>query len=290
MAKLAAVVYALMCASGVWAGVWAAGRGKWSGIAVAAAGLALVVARGVVFIAPGIEERLYEYALYPYFQSTPAVLGAVALLAYLGRKAPTRMLRALLWVLMCAMVVQEGYQSARFVLAERWYGRLTGEVDSTGLCPQTSMHTCGAAAAAMLLDSAGVKTNEREMARECLVRSGVGVTDLTLLRGVRRKLKGTPWRVKVMRGLTYGELMRLRKPCLVSLRQSWLLDHTVIVDWMNERFVTMLDPEPKVGRETISRGSFERSWRGDAMVLERADGATGPEGAGAPRVERTIEF
>ena len=285
MAISAAVCFVISIIGGVGLGLYAGRRRPVIGGAIALAGLALVVVRGVIAYVPGLEPTLYAWADYPYFKLMPAGFGAAVLLSYLARKAPRPSLRRLIAVLLALMVAQEGYYSLRFVLAERWYDGLTGRVDATGLCVQTSPHTCGAAAAAMLLHSVGIPVTEREMARECLVRAGVGVTDMTLLRGLRRKLRGTPWRVRVYRNLTYNELARLPKPCLVSLRQSWFLDHAVIVEWATRRLVSVLDPDEHVGRVTMPRTLFADAWRGDALVLEGPPGRR--RSGGRPR---TLEF
>ena len=285
MALYAAICFVILIGAGVGIGLHAARRGGALGAALALAGLALVVIRGVIAYVPGLEPALFEWTYYPYFRLMPAGFGVAILLSYLTRKAPRPSLRRLIAALLVLIAVQEGYYSLQFVLAERWYDRLTGRVDATGLCLQTSPHTCGAAAAAMLLHSVGIPATEQEMARECLVRAGIGVTDLTLLRGLRRKLRGTPWRVRVYRNLSYAELARLRKPCLVSLRQSWLLDHAVIVESMSRRFASVLDPDKDAGRITMPRSLFEGSWRGDALVLEGPDVRRGKNGQRSRRLE-----
>ena len=241
------------------------------GWGVGAFGLALAVlaVQAVAAYYAGVEEWLHGWEAYPYFRLTPGCLAGVALLTFLAHRSPRRLLGWLLGLLSALVIIFNGQYQLRFIQAERWYGALTGEVDGTGWCAQTSDYTCGAAAAAMLLRAAGVETNEQEMARECLVRAGVGVTDYTLLRGLRRKLEGTGWRVELRRGLSYEDLIRLPKPCLVSLQQAWLLDHVVVVEWADGRMTQFADPDPLVGRRIVDWRSFARDWRGDALVLLR---------------------
>jgi len=269
MAVLALILSILLAIAGLWLGIALSLDRKWVGLSAVVAGLAVIAVRGVLAYSPGLEERLYELDNYPYFALTFSTAAATMVLAFLARKVARKLLAVLLWVLCVLLVLQEGYYSLQFVLAERWYARLEGKVDATGYCPQTSEYTCGAAAGAMLLHAAGVAANEEEMARLCLVRAGIGVTDLTLLRGIKRKLRGTAYTAQVLRALTYDQLLVLPKPCLVSIRQGWLLDHTVIVRFMNRRALRLLDPEPRLGPHDYSRPRFERIWRGDAMVLRK---------------------
>jgi predicted double-glycine peptidase len=268
MAVVFLLLAALLAGLGAWVGIWAAAKGRATGYALCIAGLAVIVVRGVVAHVPAVEERLYDISWYPYLALIPSTTAATAVLSFLGKVGPRRTLRSLLWVLCALLIVQEMYYSLQFVMAERWYGRLDGRVDSLGYCPQTSPYTCGAAAAAMLLRPAGIETDEQEMARLCLVRAGIGVTDLTLLRGIRHKLRDTGYAVEVLRNLDYQDLMALPKPCLVTIRQSWLLDHVVIVRTATPWRVLVSDPEPLVGRAAYAPALFERLWRGDALFLK----------------------
>jgi len=281
----------LLAAGGFALGLWVAKRGKAFGMGLAIFGLTLIVLRGVIALVPGVEEHFYELDLYPYFKLSWSTAAATMVLGYLGRKVPGRSLGILLWLLSGVVVLQEGYYSLQFVLAERWYDRLEGQVDARGYCPQTSEYTCGAAAAAMLLDSVGVETDEREMAKLCLVRAGIGVTDQTLRRGIRKKLKGTGYTAQVLKNLSYDELRLMPKPCLVTLRQTFLLDHTVIVESMDEERLLIADPDPETRWYISSRWRFEKAWRGDAMVLkpvgeddgrERGEAAAIPAGWSQP--------
>jgi len=254
-------------------------------------GLALVVLafQAAAAYSPAMEEWLHEWESYPHFRLAPGSLAAVTLLMYLAYRAPRQLLGWLLGLLSALVIVFQGQYLLRFIQAEHWHGALTGQVDETGWCGQTSPYTCGAAAAAMLLKAAGVDTDEQEMARECLVREGVGVTDYTLLRGLRRKLKGTGWRVELRRGLTYRELIDAPKPCLVSLQQGWLLDHVVVVEWADGRLTQYADPDPLMGRRIVDWRFFAREWRGDALVLVK-DGGGAEDARQSVPAEGLLEF
>jgi len=267
MATAALLVFVILAgACAWWGGRMARARLGW-GVGLSVAAVCVLVAQSLAVSWPRMEEWLHEWEAYPYFCLTPGCLAAVGLLTFLAHRSPRRLLGWLLGLLSALVIVFNGQYQLRFIQAERWYGALTGEVDDSGWCPQTSDYTCGAAAAAMLLRAAGVETNEQEMARECLVRAGVGVTDYTLLRGLRLKLAGTGWRVELRRGLSYEDLINLPKPCLVSLRQAWLLDHVVVVEWADGRQTQLADPDPRVGRRIVDWRLFARDWRGDALVL-----------------------
>ena len=270
MSIFALALLVVFSAAGAWLGEWVAGLKLSRGLPVCLGALALVAARAMTAHVPGVEDAFYLWDHYPYFKAAIFAPPALLVLAFLARRVPRRPLRVLLGLFAVVVFSQAALYSLHFVWAEHWYSALSGTVDETGYCPQTSPYTCGAASAAMLLHSAGINTTEAEMARECLVRAGIGVTDNTLARGIRRKTEGTPWRIKVIKNLRYDQLRELPKPALISLRQSWLLQHIVVVEWTEDRRVGIADPQ--TGRTVMPREQFERSWVGDALTLVRAKG------------------
>jgi len=139
---------------------------------------------------------------------------------------------------------------------------LLGTVRPDGVCLQTSGYSCSAASAAALLHAYGVTATEREMAELCVTCNGGlgagGTTHSGIMRGLRIKLEGART-VRVARPAYDG----IPQPCIVALRLSPTLTHSVMVVRVAPTEVSVMDP--LYGRGTMRRELFEREWLGSAI-------------------------
>lgn len=94
---------------------------------------------------------------------------------------------------------------------------LSGRVDRTGYCLQSSDDSCSAAAAAMILHAHGIRATEAEMATLCLTRAGHGTTPLGLFRGLALKARAVGLKPELVRASTAAGLHGLAGPGVVSV-------------------------------------------------------------------------
>lgn len=94
---------------------------------------------------------------------------------------------------------------------------LSGTVDRTGYCRQSTDDSCSAAAATMVLHAHGIPATEAEMAALCLTRAGHGTTPLGLFRGLALKARASGLRPELVRANTAAGLHALAGPGVVSI-------------------------------------------------------------------------
>lgn len=152
-----------------------------------------------------------------------------------------------------------------------------------GVCMQTSNASCSAAAAATLLHTANISSNEAEMARLCLTRND-GTSMLGLYRGLKLKTRGTSWRPIPFAGMSLQELvLTMHGPVLLSVElepgtknsehfQRWGWDvgmrHSVVIfRFLPGNLVEIGDPE--TGREIWTLDELQILWHGEAIRLEK---------------------
>lgn len=152
-----------------------------------------------------------------------------------------------------------------------------------GVCMQTSNASCSAAAAATLLHTADISSNEAEMARLCLTRND-GTSMLGLYRGLKLKTRGTSWRPVPFAGMSLQELvLTMHGPVLLSVEleagtknsehfQRWGWDvgmrHSVVIfRFLPGNLVEIGDPE--TGREIWTLDELQILWHGEAIRLEK---------------------
>jgi hypothetical protein len=172
-----------------------------------------------------------------------------------------------------------------------WYfqsppANLTGEVDATGFCRQTSEDSCSAASATMLLHAQGIATTEAEMARLCLTRSDFGTRTLGLFRGVATKAQErglTPHLASIPVG-EWGRAAALPLPAIISIgqrgvasaelrrtlrRQGWVpgLRHALLLVRADPAGQWIEVADPSYGRERWPTETLIYLWDGRALVL-----------------------
>lgn len=146
--------------------------------------------------------------------------------------------------------------------------RFTGMPDAaTGLCRQSCGYSCTAAAAVTLLHQFDFATTEREMVQRC--RTGTGGTQtMGAIYGIQSVVAQRGWRVRLDRPEGKNPAS-LHVPCLVSLRFSLGVDHSVCVLAVDAAAgtLTIADPLGKIRETKFSM--FARDWRGDCLYLEK---------------------
>ena len=219
--------------------------------------LAAVLLKVAIGRIPAAEPRLFPWDWYaivePWWYVGPAMflLGAGL---HVARKSTWR--RDLILVLCGVLLIRTGI----VVMEGRTdHANLTGMINESGLCLQTSGYSFSAAAAAMFLHLHGVEATEREMAILCLTRPGLGgTTDSGIRRGLRQRLPDREIEVSAPR---YEEL---REPAMVSILLNRWLAHSVVMLHVRPDHVVLLDP--LVGKRTLTRDRFESIWQGTAIT------------------------
>lgn len=258
------------------------------GQAVAGAGLVLVAPLHVVGLrfAPWLVRAVPVSNLVVLSNPLPLVAAGLAGLVgcHLAAKPARR------WLYTVLLTAVGAYSLA---------GRIRPLADShmdlwrNGVCIQSSLVTCSAAAAATLLRAHGIRTTEAEMVGLCRVTSR-GTDYLGLCRGLKLRTRGTQWRVRPVS----GDLRALRDACsdgpvVLSVglpgmgaddpryetEWGWRRGqaHTVVLFGFGREGLVEIG-DPAVGREHWSEEAVEVLWRGRGFRLAR-EHARGPGNA-----------
>jgi ABC-type bacteriocin/lantibiotic exporter with double-glycine peptidase domain len=135
-------------------------------------------------------------------------------------------------------------------------------VKDSAVCLQTSGYSCGAAAATSFCYYYGVTATEREMAELCVTRGGgtglAGTSDAGLMRGLRQKLSHR-YDIHIARTTSDD----LPTPALVAIEVWPGVGHCILLWRVDAEVVHVLDP--RCGRTTLSRKTFEQMWMGSAI-------------------------
>lgn len=210
--------------------------------------------------------------------------GLTVLLLLMWRQATTRGARVRAAFLCLGGLVVLGWSYG-------WYFKsppagLHGAPDATGFCPQTSDDSCSAAAAAMLLYAHEIRTDEAQMARLCLTRSGLGTPSLGLYRGVAARCSGTDLTPRLVHVGSPSRFHSLGGPAIISVG----IDRTVpaaVASKMEEygwqpgvrHAVVVTDSDPNGAWIDVSDPSYHRErwptkdlqwlWDGWGLILAR---------------------
>ena len=270
----------VLCVAGcATAGYWAARRVGYS-VTLVSCG---VVAAGMLifgrYLADGVWiAQIVPAWMLPIFGNwLPPMAGFLAGAGWvISRRQPWAKAVPLGVLILCAM-----YLPYRWIFEDhpevhnRWAGPL---------CLQTTDATCGAAAAATLLRSAGIRTTEHEMVDLCFT-TWRGTPLHGVIRGLAKKTEGTPWRVKVMNA-NAAELARLGRPAIlrVGLDGTASPDTRYVRDWGWQPGVAhmvvvyqvrpdgMLNiADPSTGWESWDPEALDVLWQGIAITLEKRE-------------------
>lgn len=139
---------------------------------------------------------------------------------------------------------------------------IKGTINEGGVCRQTTIYTCGSAAAVMLLYSKGITATENEMFALTRASFSDGTSVAGMVLGLGRKYSGN---VRVEKFKTDGSEFP-QVPFAAVIKLNALVDHWIIIDKISEEEFDTRNPVS--GRVTISRKSFLDSWRGVAVWLD----------------------
>jgi len=276
-----AFVYFLACLAAVAAmhalGLVLARARKGLALALAVLFALVPAGFGVLSRHPVLEARLFPWLDYLYFRNLWPASALVALIVvsrYVGSAGSRRAL-LLTAALVSGIVLCLSLES---IFLTRY--TLPGSFDADGVALQTYGYTCAAAAMVTFLDHFGISTSEGEMATLAATRVGRGAPDVGILRALRIKTRNSGLKVAIVRA-SYPELLRLRKPLLVSMGHNVFYDHAVVVLEADAR--ALLLANPAIGRESRMRAAFMETYRGHAFVLYRQSIYESPKTAPAPQ-------
>jgi len=245
--------------------------------------LALLPCAFIVCFALLVRDHLLLTRLIP--SSAAIIYGnplppAVALLCGIGcHRMPRRAWRKGVLLLPLALLCL--YQSYGLLLMgrpppldDRW---------KDGVCRQTSLASCSAAAAATLLRAYGIGATETEMAEVCLTRQG-GTPMLGLYRGLKLKAAGSGMGVQAFRS-DIASLRAEAGPVILSVRLDRRPDvdpryerlwgwapgvaHTVVFFGFDADGKAEIG-DPAVDREHWRMEDLEVLWHGDGMRVTTA--------------------
>ena len=231
---------------------------------------ALIALRTLFYLLPGTEYPLSRYYWYCLVQPWWPPLVAFVLLGIgtlrMGRLWRRILVAACAWALLAVMV--QGL-TARVMFEP---SNCAGRPDNAGLCRQTTAFTCGAAAAATLMYSYGVETDERTMALACWTNHFNGTSAFPICKALHTKLKGTGKRPRLITA-DWDALEQHGGPAMTTIGLHESLDHWVVIRGVHEDSVGLADPNGGLWR--MSRAAFLARWKRFLLIVEPA-GQTHP--------------
>jgi len=246
----------LLFAGSFAAGALAGRRGMKTSIAVASVCTALVTLRILWRLHPRTEYAVFPWDWYVPIRAWWVFVPAQVVAGVGAVRMSTWGARVGVGVFAAALLLVAGQRL--FLTLDIDQSRMEGRPDGSGVCPQTTDYTCGAAAAATVLAQIGVPTTEREMAVLCDTNAFMGTDEFGVAQGLRRKLSGTGRRVEVIEA-DWDDLRSLALPAAATVRFTLWVDHWVVVFGVIGEQVIVGDPTR--GRQTLTRAEFERRWR-----------------------------
>lgn len=170
-----------------------------------------------------------------------------------------RQLTIVVAVIFALYVVAESAAPAALGL---YLDALDGSVDGPAEVTQSTGWSCGAAALAWMLRLDGVRASEREMARLAVIAPLRGMSRRGAVRALHRKGLTT----RVVRGLSWEELVAAPKPALAGWKLSGTIGHAIVVISTDADRVTVGDP--LIGETTHGRDEFLRRWDHELVLVE----------------------
>jgi hypothetical protein len=225
--------------------------------------LALLLFKGVLNLRPDWEFALFPWSGYIYFQSYLGFpLGLMCLGLALGLLPHGRNRRAV--ALLAAVFFAVSLWTERWILVQP-DGSSTQRADSDHHCFQTTPYSCGPAACVTLLSYWGFPASEGEMMTLCRTPPYGGTSLFRICRGLRLKLAGHPFRVRIVDGEP-ALLRALGVPAIVTVRRV----HVVTVRFDGDHSVVVHDPAwNRVDRLTFE--DYRERYGGYAVVVQPED-------------------
>lgn len=150
-------------------------------------------------------------------------------------------------------------------------GSIVTRIDDDDVVRQSTGYTCAAAACATLLRDISVDANasEEEMVYRCLTKRRGGATTLGMAAGLKAKLTGTAWRLRIYEP-DWETFKRLKKPLVCSMEHAKWLGHAVVVRAYDpEKGVHVADP--LTGLSWWSEERFRDRFKNEAIVVFQDD-------------------
>jgi len=142
---------------------------------------------------------------------------------------------------------------------------LTTQLDSHGICYQTTDYTCGPAAAVTALNRLGLQANEGELAVLAHSSPVAGTTPDCLAKAINYRYAAEGLNCQYRR---FDSLDQISVPqlTLALVKDTILSNHCVAILGISEKKVIFADPVR--GRMQMSREQFEKIWRFSGIVLK----------------------
>jgi predicted double-glycine peptidase len=161
------------------------------------------------------------------------------------------------------------------------HARLRTNLDHRGICLQTTIYTCGPAAAVTVLRRLGLPAEEGELA--ILARTnpltGTGPDCLRRALAARYRAEGL---VASCRRFESLEELKATGLTIAVIKYNVLADHYVAVLEVSEAEVVVGDP--LAGRRRLAPAEFEELWRHAGVVVGRPSAPEPASGGGAAGV------
>ncbi|NNE92468.1 MAG: hypothetical protein HKN23_12540 [Verrucomicrobiales bacterium] len=243
-------------------------RPRWLTTAMAIA-IVLILLRFVVRRYPTIEYTAFDGDWYsfvrPWWGFPPALFLTGAAIPLIRRFSVRVLAKAAAGIVL--------FVSLRMVvstLAMDHSPRMENFPDpETGLVTQTTLYSCGAAAAAMLLHFEGIQTSEGEMATICGTNAATATDEFSVRMGLREKLSGTGKRV-ILEKTDFANLLRdYEPPMMAVIQHRHLFDHWILIKSISpDGTFTVLNPDPEKGEQKMDRETFQQIWRNIILRIE----------------------
>jgi hypothetical protein len=147
-----------------------------------------------------------------------------------------------------------------------YLSRLQTQVDSDGVCRQSTDYTCGPAAAVTALRRLGLPAEEGQIALWAHTSSAIGTPPDVLAQELQAHSArdGLTAECRAFRNLAD---LRAAGLTLAPVKFSLMLDHFVTVLQVNDQ--TVIVGDPLNGRVVLSREEFLKKWEYVGVVLRR---------------------
>lgn len=143
---------------------------------------------------------------------------------------------------------------------------LETNIDSDGICLQTTSYTCGPAAAVTAIGQFGLSAEEGEMALLSNTSLRGGTLAWSLHSAIEERYSKDGLKCEYRKFDSVSELGEAGIT-LVIVKEGFLLDHWVTVLDVSDKAVVLGDPG--FGKISIKREVFEKVWRFSGIVLRR---------------------
>ncbi len=190
-------------------------------------------------------------------------------------RLPYKFEKAAIYILMVIVVVW--FSVLPFLvpaLIEDHLANLITQLDSNGICFQTTNYTCAPAAAVTALRKLGLPAQEGEIAVLSRTSSVTGTLPGCLEDALQNRYGNDGLRCQYR---SFDSIAQLKDAglTLAVVKSALLTDHCVAVLEVSDKMVTVADPV--AGKKVLSHKQFEGIWRFSGIVLKR-DSAQSPIG------------